>query len=226
MGASQAPCEWLAMHNATIESWQPSDSEDPAPDTGGVVWGAQSQRRLADDVVSTLRSLDLDAKLWDEAHAAGEHPAPCGLVVADSASLRLINACMGVVRSDGIGAVDWADPGGLAPGALRRVVEHIEANLGERIDIGELASLAGLSECHFSRAFRQSVGMPPHRYVVSRRIAVGAALIERTERSMTDVAVSIGFSDHSHFTRTFGRMTGETPSSYRRSRRSAIETPG
>jgi AraC-like DNA-binding protein len=226
MGTSQAPCEWPATHNATIESWQPADSETPAPDTGGSVWGAQPQRRLADDVVSTLRSLDLAAKLWDEAHEAGEHSAPCDLVVADSASLRLIAACKGGPRSDGIGAVDRAGPGGLTPGALRRVVEHIEANLGERIDIRELASFACLSECHFSRAFRQSVGMPPHRYVVSRRVAVGAALIERTERSMTDVAHSIGFSDHSHFTRTFGRMTGETPSAYRRSRRPAIETPG
>jgi AraC-like DNA-binding protein len=227
MGTSQTPCEWPAMHNATTESWQPADSENPAPDTGGLVSGAQPQRRLADDVVSTLRSLDLAAMLWDEAHEAGEHSAPCDLVVADSASLSLIAACKGGPRSDGgIGAVDRAGPGGLTPGALRRVVEHIEENLGERIDIRELASFAGLSECHFSRAFRQSVGMPPHRYVVSRRVAVGAALIERTERSMTDVALSIGFSDHSHFTRTFGRMTGEMPSAYRRSRRPAIETPG
>jgi AraC-like DNA-binding protein len=216
----------VAMHNATIESWPPSDSKTPAPDIGRLVWGAQSRRRLADDVVSTLRSLDLTATLWDEAQQAGEVSAPCELVVADSASLRLIAARKGAPRSDGTGAADQAGTGGLAPGALRRVVEHIEANLGERIDIRELASLAGLSECQFARAFKQSVGMPPHRYVVSRRVAVGAALIERTERSMTDVALSIGFSDHSHFTRTFGRVTGETPSAYRRSRRSGCKSPG
>ena len=54
---------------------------------------------------------------------------------------------------------------------------------------------------------------------MTRRIAVGAGLVERTERSLTDIALSIGFSDHSHFTRMFVRMTGETPRSYRRRHR-------
>jgi AraC-like DNA-binding protein len=225
MSSTPVPFARLAMRSSVTESGQLSDINVPAPDTSGLDCGAQPKRSLADDVVSALRSLDLAAELWDVAYGAGEHSAPGDLVVADSTNLGLIAACKGGGRWDGIKAVDQAGPGGLTPGALRRVVEHIEANLGERIDICELAGFAGLSECHFSRAFRQSLGMPPHRYVVSRRVAVGAALIEQTERSMTDVALSIGFSDHSHFTRTFGRLTGKTPSAYRRSRRLTIEVP-
>lgn len=184
-----------------------------------VVWVTHSSMKLAADLVSRLRGLDLDAKLWDESHLEGEGASPCAIVVADPAGLRMI--ARSVSRSAGLGEPAPARPlrGGLAPGVLRRVFAHIEAGLAEKIDIGDLAAIAQLSECHFSRAFRQSVGMPPHRYVMTRRIAIGAGLIERTERPMTDIALSVGFSDHSHFTRMFVRMTGETPSAYRRRRR-------
>ena len=53
--------------------------------------------------------------------------------------------------------------GGLAPGALRRVREHIDQRLAEKIELHELAAIAGLSDCHFARAFKQSIGLPPHR---------------------------------------------------------------
>ena len=207
------------MH-AAPNTWQPPQNGNPPPRaTGGVVWVTHSSTRLAADVVSTLRGLNMDAKLWDEAQAGGQGAAPTDIVVADSAGLRLMAACVSRARSQDDSAAKPACRGGLAPGALRRVLEHIEQRLAEKIDVGELAPMAGLSECHFSRAFRQSIGMPPHRYILSRRIAVGAGLLERTERPMTDVALSVGFSDHSHFTRMFVRMTGETPSSYRRRHR-------
>ena len=109
--------------------------------------------------------------------------------------------------------------GGLPPGALRRVREYMEERLAEKIELSDLAKIAGLSGCHFSRAFKQSVGTPPHRYLVMRRIAAAAELIRTTNRSMTDIALEVGFSDQSHFTRSFSAVTGETPCALRRRHR-------
>jgi AraC-like DNA-binding protein len=106
--------------------------------------------------------------------------------------------------------------GGLAPGALRRVREHIEANFAHKIDLSRLASIAGLSTSYFSRAFKQSIGMPPYRYVMMRRLASAAELIRKTAKSLAEVAIEVGFSDQSHFTRIFNQMTGETPGTLRR----------
>ena len=77
--------------------------------------------------------------------------------------------------------------GGVAPAALRRVREHVEARLSEKICLRELSAIAGLSVCHFCRAFKQSVGIPPHRYLMTRRIAAATRLIpnSRSPRSRT-----------------------------------------
>ena len=109
--------------------------------------------------------------------------------------------------------------GGMAPGALRRVYEHIERHLIERITMSELASIAGLSDCHFSRAFKQSVGMPPHRYVMQCRIERAAVLIETTNRPLAEIALEVGFSDQSHFSRLFTEARGETPRDFRQRHR-------
>jgi len=108
---------------------------------------------------------------------------------------------------------------GLAPGALRRVREHIDAHLAERVEPAALAALAGLSECHFSRAFKQSLGMPPHRYLMARRVEAAAGLIRDSDRPLVDIALALGFSDQSHFTRLFTRLNGETPRDFRRRHR-------
>ena len=109
--------------------------------------------------------------------------------------------------------------GGLAPGAIRRVKEHIEQHLSERIELMELARLAGLSECHFSRAFKQSIGLPPHRYLMTRRITAAADLVSKTDRALSEIALEVGFCDQSHFTRLFSTMVGETPRAFRQRHR-------
>ncbi len=106
--------------------------------------------------------------------------------------------------------------GGLAPGALRRVREHIEQNLTGELRGEELASIASLSVAHFNRAFRQSTGRSPHRYVMERRVAVASELVRTTTRALAEVALEAGFSDQSHFSRIYAALTGETPSAYRR----------
>jgi transcriptional regulator GlxA family with amidase domain len=109
--------------------------------------------------------------------------------------------------------------GGMAFGVLRRVREHIEHKLADKVSLRELAVIAGLSAGHFSRAFRQSVGVSPHRYLQQRRVATAADLIRSTNRPLVEIALSVGFSDQSHFTRVFARARGETPTAFRRRHR-------
>jgi AraC-like DNA-binding protein len=106
----------------------------------------------------------------------------------------------------------------LSPAQLRRVTEHIEAHLAERVSLAELAQLAGTSQSHFCHAFKASTGLPPHRWQLEARIRQSQALLSRARGSVVDVALATGFADQSHFTRVFRRMVGETPASWRRMR--------
>jgi AraC-like DNA-binding protein len=109
--------------------------------------------------------------------------------------------------------------GGLAPGAFRRVREYIDEHVTDKITTGALANVATLSLGHFNRAFRQTTGRSPHRYVLERRIAAATDLLCRTRRALADIALDVGFADQSHFSRTYAAMTGETPSQCRRRHR-------
>jgi AraC family transcriptional regulator len=107
--------------------------------------------------------------------------------------------------------------GGLAGWQRRSVAQYIEENLGEQISLAELAMRAQLSVFHFARAFKQSFGMPPHRYHTSRRIERAKVLLTQPTRSVTEIALDMGFSDTSAFTAAFRKSAGRTPTEYRRS---------
>ena len=107
--------------------------------------------------------------------------------------------------------------GGLAAWQQRLVGSYIEEHLSEHIALATLASLVRLSPYHFSRAFKQSFGVPPHRYHTYRRIERAKLLLERHVLSVTDVGLSLGFNETSTFTTTFRKVTGLTPSRYDRS---------
>jgi AraC family transcriptional regulator len=106
--------------------------------------------------------------------------------------------------------------GGLAAWQERTVVAYIEEHLAEAISLATLAQLAKLSPYHFSRAFKQSLGRPPHRYHTSRRIERAKGLLAKPAQSVTEIGFTMGFSEASSFTAAFRRETGLTPSSYRR----------
>ena len=77
-----------------------------------------------------------------------------------------------------------------------------------------LAGLVDLSPYHFARAFKRSFGVPPHRYHVGRRIERAKALLR--DRSVTEVALAVGFAETSSFSAAFRRTTRATPQDYRR----------
>jgi AraC-like DNA-binding protein len=106
--------------------------------------------------------------------------------------------------------------GGLASWQERRVKDLIEENLGADVSISWLAEQCGLSSSYFSRAFRESVGMPPYQWLIERRVSRAKVLLADRSRTLTDVALSAGFADQSHFSRVFSRIVGLPPGVWRR----------
>jgi AraC family transcriptional regulator len=105
---------------------------------------------------------------------------------------------------------------------LRRVVEYVDAHLDRPIRIGELATLAGLSEGYFHRAFRATTGQSPLSFIQSRRIDVAKQLLVGSEESIAALALQTGFVSPTHFARLFRAQTGKTPSDYRRAFRAEL----
>ena len=105
--------------------------------------------------------------------------------------------------------------GGLRPSAFRRVREYILAHLAEDISIRVLAEFVGLSAWHFARAFKQTAGVPPHRFVLQSRVERVKHLLVETELPVAQIAVAAGFADQSHCARWFREIVGITPSRFR-----------
>lgn len=103
----------------------------------------------------------------------------------------------------------------LEPKRLQRVLDYIEARLGETISLDDLAGEACLSPFHFARLFAQATGQPPHRYVVERRVAAARQLLAGRHGSMAEVAFETGFGTQANFSRVFRKLTGLTPRQYR-----------
>jgi len=106
--------------------------------------------------------------------------------------------------------------GGLTVLQLSRIKEFVDVHISKEIGISELASLVGLSQFHFIRAFKSSVGLSPYQYVLSERISVAKELLLKRDLSIPDVARAVGFSDASQLNRAFLKLTGITPTVYRR----------
>ncbi len=105
--------------------------------------------------------------------------------------------------------------GALDPRRLRRVVDFMDAHLGEELTIERLAKEACLSPFHFARAFTAATGTAPHRHLTVRRIDRARTLIAGGTLSLAGIAAACGFSSQAHFTRSFKRFVGATPGEYR-----------
>ena len=105
--------------------------------------------------------------------------------------------------------------GGLPPRVVRRLREHIDSNIDQRISVQALAKLARLSVCYFVRAFKQSVGVTPHDYLIRRRVERTMELLSDTDMSLSEIALAAGFADQSHCARRFREHVGMSPRDYR-----------
>jgi len=109
-------------------------------------------------------------------------------------------------------------PGRLPGGKLRHVADHIDANLGRELRLRELNGVVHMSPFHFARLFKRTAGVPPHRFVVRRRVDRAIELLAGGELPIGGIARLVGFATPSHFTTVFRRITGVTPTEYRRGR--------
>jgi AraC family transcriptional regulator len=111
--------------------------------------------------------------------------------------------------------ITLAPSSGLSHERLQRVRDYIEAHLDDRLTLADLAGVACLSPYHFSRSFKQAVGVGPQRYVMERRIARAKVLMRRTRQPLASIALEVGFADQSHLTAIFRREIGVTPGRFR-----------
>jgi len=95
------------------------------------------------------------------------------------------------------------------------VTDYIADNLTKDLTLAEIADVARMSPHYFSRAFRNSTGTPPHKYVIDRRIEKAKSLLSEKYLPLVEVGLSVGFQNQSHFTTLFHKRTGVTPKVYR-----------
>ena len=110
------------------------------------------------------------------------------------------------------------DPATQDPELLRRLLrakDRMDAASHEEWPVGRLAQVSGVSQAHFARSFKQAFGIPPHRYLLTRRIERALALLRETDLSITDIAFDTGWASLGTFGRTFRDITGDSPSAVR-----------
>jgi AraC family transcriptional regulator len=105
---------------------------------------------------------------------------------------------------------------------LRAVVEYIEEHLDAGLTVEQMAAVAHLSAYHFARQFKATTGLPPHQYVLARRVARAQQLLQQDgDLSLAEIALCAGFLDQSQFSHHFKRVVGITPRQFRNSARIA-----
>lgn len=115
------------------------------------------------------------------------------------------------------------------PRLLRRLLrakDRMDAAAHEDWPVARLARVSGVSQAHFARAFRDAFGLPPHRYLLTRRIERATALLRGTDAPILDIAMDAGWKSLGTFGRTFRDITGETPTDFRARERALARAPG
>jgi AraC family transcriptional regulator len=108
--------------------------------------------------------------------------------------------------------------GGLSKWRLKRVVEYVAEHLDEKVTLADMAAAARLSRMHFAALFFRATGLTPHQYLLKQRVSTAQDMLRTTDKSIVDIALSVGFSTQAHFTTVFKRIVGQTPLKWREGR--------
>lgn len=155
-----------------------------------------------DDRIATIAGL-----IVDECHKAGRLDDHFGAGLTDALLTALFD-----VRADR----PKSRPS-LSRQQLDRSLDYIDEHCFDPIRLADVAGLVGLSETHFSHAFKASTGVPPLRWQMESRITKVKNMLADERQSLSEIAATAGFSDQAHFARSFKRLVGITPSQWRRS---------
>lgn len=99
---------------------------------------------------------------------------------------------------------------------LLHVTEYINEHLDKNIKLADIAKLLDMSQFHFSRLFKKSLGISPHQHVIQQRVERAKQLLKQHDVSIADVAFQCSFNSQSHLGKWFREATGVTPKAYRR----------
>ena len=149
--------------------------------------------------------------------AEAEAGNPAGLAFIEAVTGAIAQQLVRLVGTRG--ARKEPPRGRLSPAAKGRVLELIEAKLDARLTVESLARELGLSVAHFARAFKETLGVPPHQFLLSARLDRARRMLESPGVPLSVVAERTGFADQSHLTRHFKREYGITPGALLRARR-------
>lgn len=106
--------------------------------------------------------------------------------------------------------------GGLGDRKILQISDYIQAHLDQSIKLADLAEVASMSQFHFSRMFKQSMGITPHQYLLQQRIEQAKQLLKGTKGAIAEIALQCGFNSQSHLSKHFRDVTGMTPNAYRK----------
>ncbi|TCR72269.1 AraC family transcriptional regulator [Rhizobium sp. BK376] len=176
------------------------------------------RRRLMDDIdparLNSPKLLFSDPRFFALAELIAtecENPQPLHDLYGDGLCLSLLIDILGLLQSAP------RKRSKLASWQLRRATDFIEENCMRSIRLEELASLTGLSQSHFSHAFKASTGLPPHQWQMRARLERAKQLLLNDNTPLTVIAAETGFADQAHFTRVFRKNVGITPASWKKS---------
>ena len=157
-----------------------------------------------------------DDRLWGICRQFGEECAssePANKLYGDGLAIALLGRLAALNSTP-----QKVAKGGLSPRQLRRVLDYLGEHLSRDVAMRELADLAGLSQSHFSRAFKASTGSAPYQWLMHARCKRAKQLLLEDRLGLAEIALDAGFSDQSHFTRVFARSVGTSPGAWRRER--------
>jgi AraC family transcriptional regulator len=200
---------WQAPRVLTRVTYFYIDLQDPLFDPGsGIACPTMSPRLFFFDQAVWDTALKLKAEIGNSDPRSRQY--------AEALSLVLMHELVRLEQAEP--AAKTPLRGGLPAWQQRRVTDFIEQHLAEEVSLAVLADLADLSLFHFARAFTRSFGLPPHRYLMGRRMDRARSLLQKPALTATEIGIQVGFREASSFTRAFRRFTGLTPTQYRRQR--------
>jgi AraC-like DNA-binding protein len=146
-----------------------------------------------------------------------EMPGPGGRLYRHTLTLLLVTQLMRCASNLATPAKPTFAKGGLPSWRLKRALDMLEGRVAQGASLAELAQHVGLHPTSFCRAFKQSTGVSPHRYLLERRVARAKEMMADHAVTLTQIALDCGFCSSSQFSVIFRRLTGISPSMYRRS---------